>query len=194
MNRLRAGLTGIALVALLTACGAEPPAEGTAEADQVVSLSSATPGATAPAATAPAERPLLRPDTSDVEEERLYDVWFDCLEEKGGRGRGPKEVPDGDRGAPAPGPAAPAAPDPAAEAQDAAAQKACENLEPEAPWQRAKRLDPDYADKLRDWITCIRSHGIDAWESDGFVTFESLPPDDKMVLVGECEMKAFSVS
>lgn len=192
MTRMRVGLTGLALVALLTACGAETPAdEGTA--DQVVSLTTATPGSST-TATDPPERPLLRPDTSDAEEERLYDVWFDCLEEKGGRGRGPKQVPQADPGAPAPGAAAPAAPDPAADARDAAAEKACEDLEPEAPWQRAKRLDPEYADKLRDWITCIRSHGIDAWESDGFVTFESLPPEDKMVHVNECEMKAFSVA
>ncbi|GAB7040340.1 MULTISPECIES: hypothetical protein [Catenuloplanes] len=193
MNRLRAGLTGIALVALLAACGGEPPADGTT--DQVVTLDTATPGTGAtPAATASPERPLLRPDTSDAEEERLYDVWFDCLEKNGGRGRGPKEAPDGATGGSDSGPAVAVPADPEAEEQDRAAEKACENLEPEAPWQRAKRLDPEYADKLRDWITCIRSHGIDAWESDGFVTFESLPPEDKMVLVGECETKAFSVS
>ena len=81
--------------------------------------------------------------------------------------------------------------DPALDAKYKKAEKKCVNKEPEEVWERAKRLDPAYADKLRDWVTCIRSHGIDAWESDGFLTFESLPPENQLKKVDECQDKAF---
>ncbi|MDR7279234.1 hypothetical protein [Catenuloplanes atrovinosus] len=183
MTTLRTGLTGVALLVLLAACGTEE-----APADEIASLSTAPPAATATASASPAasERPLLRPDTTQEEEDRLYDVYFACM----GKYGSPRHAPtSGDAAEPAPAPA-----DPEYEKAMEAAQKACEHLEPEKPWQRAQRTDPEYADKLRDWITCIRSHGIEAWESDGFVAFESLPPDDKLKLVDECEVKAFAVS
>ncbi|MDP9799453.1 hypothetical protein J2S43_007965 [Catenuloplanes nepalensis] len=187
MTMLRTGLTGIALVALLAACGDGEKAD--TAADQVVTLNTATPGATAAASPATRERPLLRPDASQEEEDRLYDVYFACLADNGS----PKHEPQ--PGGPADGPvAAPAEPDADFEAKEQAAAKACEHLEPEEPWQLSQRTDPHYADKLRDWITCIRSHGIDAWEEDGFVAFESLPPENQLALVDECQIKAFDVA
>lgn len=192
MTITRIGLTGLALTLLLSACSgpsSDGSSDGSGQAD-VATLATETAAAGAsptasPGAGAPQERPLLRPDASDEEEDRLYDVYWTCLSDHGVPGY--KKSEDGDVLA-----APKAAPGGGGE-DDPAALAACANVEPEAPWQRAQRTDPRYADKLRDWITCVRSHGIDAFEEDGFLAFESLPSDDKMKLVDECEMKAFNV-
>lgn len=180
--RMTATALTVALGVLLSGCGGSDPERG----DDVASVASvAAPGPSASAASAASgERPLIRTDTSAEEEQRLYDVWDECLEKNGaGTGGKRKLAADAARGGPR------ANTDLAAKYQKAEA--ACADKEPEEVWQRAKRLDPAYADKLRDWVTCIRAHGIDAWESDGFLTFESLPPDDQLAKVDECQDKAF---
>jgi hypothetical protein len=190
MNDTRTRLTGLVLTAglalLLTACAG---GEEDKQTDEVASLATETPAA-APASAAPAsqERPLVRPDASEEEEEQLYDVYWACLTDHGVPGYSKSE--NGTVNS-APKPAEPGE---GRADDDPAAVAACGHLEPEAPWQRAQRTDPRYADKLRDWITCVRSHGIDAFESEGFLAFESLPSEDKMKFVNECEIKAFSVS
>ncbi|WP_305787176.1 hypothetical protein [Symbioplanes lichenis] len=136
----------------------------------------------------PAERPLIRTDTSAEEEDRLTQIWIDCMVAHGDPDYSAKKaLNDGadpgqivaQRGAPG------------TEAKHKQAEKACQDKEPEEIWQRAKRLDPTYPDKLRDWVTCIRSYGIDAWEDDGFLAFESLPPDPQMKKVDQCQDKVF---
>ncbi|MDP9799452.1 hypothetical protein J2S43_007964 [Catenuloplanes nepalensis] len=160
--------TGVALVLLLAACGA-PPSSSSSSDDDVVSLATGP----APSAAAP-ERPLLRPDATQEEEDRLLNTYYACLKEHG--------VDITQRGS-----------DATAQNWDAASA-ACAHLEPEALWERAERTDPHYADRLRDWVTCIRAHGIDAWEHDGHLNFESLPPEEQMPLVDECQAKAFATS
>jgi hypothetical protein len=177
-------LTGAALAlargVLLSACGGSTTDSGTGTGQgEVASLPSTAPRASTSSAAAE-ERPLIRTDTSPEEEQRLWDLWQDCMENggapsNGAAGKGPRPATDADR-------------------QDPKARKAveaCANKEPETVWERAKRLDPAYPDKLRDWVTCIRSHGIDAWESNGLLTFESLPPDNQTKKVDECQDKAF---
>ncbi|MFI5843503.1 hypothetical protein ACIA8K_27735 [Catenuloplanes sp. NPDC051500] len=189
MNRLTAITLAGGLALLLSACGGGEAAENT---DDVASLATTgAPASPAASATSPAsaERPLVRPDASEEEEDRLYDIYWTCLTDHGVPGY--SKAADGSvESAPKPGPVGAGR----GGEDDPAALAACAHLEPEAPWQRAQRIDPHYADKLRDWITCVRSHGIDAFESEGFLSFESLPSEDKMKLVDECEMKAFDVA
>lgn len=182
--RITGAALAVALGVLLSGCSGPDNGQGS---DDVASLVSAAPPKPANPSAAPIseERPLLRTDTSSEEEERLYDVWTTCLEQNGA-GTGAKRNAAADA-------AAGAKPntDPGLAAKYTKAEKKCASKEPEEVWERAKRLDPAYADKLRDWVTCIRSHGIDAWESDGFLAFESLPPDNQMKKVDECQDKAF---
>lgn len=182
-------LAGIVLAGglsvLLTACGGGADvggADGDTGGEDVASL--ATDPVPVDDASETPERPLIRSDTSPEEEERLWDEYQRCLEEHGAPAA-TGESGQGEVGEPVGG---------VVEDEDRilAAEAACEHKLPEQLWQRAQRTDPDYEDKLRDWVTCIRSHGIDVWESDGFLTFHSLPPEHEMVKVAECEEKAFA--
>jgi hypothetical protein len=180
-TRLTGAGLALTLGVLLSACSGSTADSGTGTGKgDIASLASGAPQATT-SSTATNERPLIRTDTSPEEEQRMWDAWQDCIEKNGGApsngaaGKGPRPATDPDR-------------------QDPKAMKAveaCANMEPETVWGRAKRLDPAYPDKLRDWVTCVRSHGIDAWESNGLLTFESLPPDNQMKKVDECQDKAF---
>ncbi|WP_213451265.1 hypothetical protein [Rhizomonospora bruguierae] len=181
-RRFAIGSLTALLALLLAACDREPHSSGSADGGtgpDVASLASASPSATAGAAStagtaAADEPPLIRPDTSEEEENRLQQRYNDCLVEHGAnpKVRGPAEDTK----------------------KTKAAEQACANKKPEELWERARRTDPEYADKLRDWVTCVRSHGIDAWEEDGFITFKSLPPDNQFKYVQECESKAFASS
>ena len=158
----------MAALGLLAACGDSPASPASNGKQDVASIASASP-TQAPAAQA-SERPLIRTDTSAEEVDRLYDAWGKCLEDHGvpRKGTGTGDTP----------------------AQKQAAE-ACEPLHPESVWERAKRLDPEYGDKLRDWVTCIRAFGIDAWEENGFLAFNSLPSDADQKHVDECQRKVF---
>ena len=157
-TRLTGAALALALGALLSACSGSAADSGTGQSDVASLVSVAPPQASTSAA---AERPLVRTDTSAEEEERMWETWQECLADNGG----PSKMALADkRNA-----------DLGLDAKAKKAEAACANKRPEKVWERAKRLDPAYADKLRDWVTCIRSHGIDAWESDGFLAFESLP-------------------
>jgi hypothetical protein len=160
---------------LLTGCSGAP-AENR---DDVASLATgAASGPSASASSAP-ERPLIRSDTSDAELQRMQEAWQDCLAKNGGSSKedyAEKKTED--------------VPQSVIEADKKAAE-ACADMQPEEVWERAKRTDPLYADKLRDWITCVRAEGINAWESEGFITYESLPPPKQMKKVHACEEKVF---
>jgi len=182
--RITAAILAVTAGLLLSGCSSDDGKDG----DDVATLASVIPPQpAASSAAAPQERPLIRTDTSSAEEDRLYALWDACLVENGaGREQKRKLAADSANG----GPVADKV-DPAFEARYKEAEKKCQNKEPESVWERAKRLDPKYADKLRDWVTCIRAEGIDAWESDGFLAFESLPPDNQMKKVDACQDKAF---
>lgn len=188
-TRLTSAALTLALGVLLTACSgsAADSNTGTGKADVASLASVAPPQATTPSAAAE-ERPLVRTDTSAAEEERMWNTWTDCLEKNGAPSK--QALAGAGSGANKARPNT----DPGLEAKTKKAEAACASKEPEQVWERAKRLDPAYADKLRDWVTCIRSHGIDAWESDGFLTFESLPPDNQMEKVDDCQDKAFGTA
>jgi hypothetical protein len=180
-TRLTGAALTLALGVLLSACSGSTP--GTRE-DEVASLASVEPARAATSAAAE-ERPLVRSDTSAEEEERMWNTWTECLEKNGAPAKGD---PNGAVSEPRPNT------DPGLDRKTKKAEAACVGKQPEKVWERSRRLDPDYADKLRDWVTCIRSHGIDAWESDGFLTFEHLPPDNQMKKVDDCQDKAFGTA
>lgn len=143
-------------------------------------------GSTAPdASPSPsAERPLIRPDTSPEEEQRLYDVYQQCLEDNGlpTHVRVPQDSGDS--------PLAAGAPE-TAEEQAAArrAAEACASLEPEATWERSLRLDPEYPDKLRAWAKCLQDRGVDAFVDGDYLSLtDGLPPGNE---IKECEAKVF---
>jgi hypothetical protein len=181
-RRLTGVLISVGLAVLLTACASGDKHPGGTGKDDVASLPSG--GATTSASDKPTaqERPLIRSDSSREEQQRLEDEYERCLKEHGHPQLQNREPGNGPR-------VSRHGPDNPPEA--VAAEKACANKEPERASERARRIDPKYADKLRDWVTCIRAHGIDAWESDGNLMFNSLPPDDQMQKVHECEDKAF---
>jgi len=179
--RITGAALAVALGIVLSGCSGTDNSQG----DDVASVVSVAPRQSPSAAAASEERPLLRTDTSPEEQARLYAVWETCLEQNGaGTGVKRKAAADAANGGTQNA-------DPAVVAKYKAAEKKCASKEPEEVWQRAKRLDPAYADKLRDWVTCVRSQGIDAWENDGHLAFESLPPDDQMKKVDECQDKVF---
>ncbi|MCA2217471.1 hypothetical protein [Jidongwangia harbinensis] len=175
----------VAVVALaaLTACGGEPETD-----DNVATIAGNGPSAAAPAkegaGTAPAgggERPLIRVDTSEQEVSRLRKVWGECLKANGaefvsnadGSVKGIE-----DRTSP----------------KQNKALAACVAKEPETVVDRAERTDPLFKDKIRDQVTCMKSHKIDVDldpEGDGFSFPDGLPPDNVYKFVDECEVKVF---
>ncbi|WP_306214064.1 hypothetical protein [Actinoplanes sp. RD1] len=181
-----------ALCLSLAACSEAAPPPSSSDSSgggEVASLASVAPSASP---SAPAERPLIRTDTSSAEEDRLYQIFIDCMVANGDPDYTLKH--GAESGAAPAAVAAAREGGPGAEAKRKKARKACQDKEPEEIWQRAKRLDPAYPDKLRDWVTCVRSYGIDAWEDDGFLAFESLPPDPQMKKVDECQDKVFGTA
>ncbi|MDG4773400.1 hypothetical protein [Solwaraspora sp. WMMD792] len=183
----------VTVIGLLTACGGDgqdpAAAGGTATGASGSTGDSGVAsivGSTAPDASPspPAERPLIRPDTSPEEEQRLYDVYQRCLEDNGLPK--PARVPEGGGDSPM------AAAGPESAEEQAAARKAaeaCASLEPEELWERSMRLDPTYRDKLQVWVKCLQDRGVDAYaEGDSLMLNDGLPPGNE---IEECEAEAF---
>jgi hypothetical protein len=172
LTRITGVTAVVSLALLLAACGAAEE-EGTADVASLVTEGPAgtatPPGSALPAAQ---ERPLERPDASQEDLARLYAVFDECMQQNG------FPQPDGT----------------GTLDQKAAAEKVCGHLQPETLSKRAERTDPHYADHHRDWITCLRAKGIEAWGEPGeLLVEEALSPEDTTVL-GECEMKAFAMT
>ncbi|MGW4102555.1 hypothetical protein [Streptomyces sp. NPDC004976] len=180
----------LASLAWLTACGGDGgDAQSSGEAGNDKGVASVTGGDEKPVEPATrAERPLIRPDTSAEEKERLFQVYSSCLEQHGYK---KLEGYSGKMGDPKPDPAVLAR----NEAKFAPAQKACAAKEPEELWQRAYREDPEYQDKFDKWLKCMRSHGLKVAPSPddpALFSFEDgLPPTDKAKWVDKCEAEAF---
>ena len=183
-----ATLTAAAAVSLsvLSGCGSTDGSETSSDSPGVASLQSpATATATSTSSAAP-ERPLIRQDASEEEKTRLRDVYIDCLWQNGlprqaamkGRNGGyPSDFETFDLG---PGVAD-------------KLTKACGAKKPELPLQRAKRLDPDYADHLRATVQCLNDHGIEAVVQDGGPALvHGLPSESKSHWLDDCEREAFA--
>ncbi|MFG2195856.1 hypothetical protein [Streptomyces sp. NPDC048639] len=129
------------------------------------------------------ERPLLRPDSSDEEQSRLWDVYYDCLDKQGvkmskNEDGSYKGINDADTDPKFP-----------------AGQKKCGQKEPEMLSWRSAREDPDFRNKADKWLKCLSSHGIEATVGDdGMLALENgLPPAGKDKWLGKCEAEAFMV-
>ncbi|WP_314411259.1 hypothetical protein [Streptomyces sp. DSM 40484] len=176
------GLLG--LVGLLGACGGgseqadESKAQSRARDNGVASVEGADKGGSP---SAQVEQPLIRPDTSEEEQDRLWQVYYDCLEQHGLRMSKNK---DGSyRGLNLNG-----------QEKQAAAEDKCRQKEPETLPIRAAREDPEYGDKRDHWLKCLKSHGIEAIVEGGMLAFEKgLPPADKIKWIKYCETEAFVV-
>jgi hypothetical protein len=183
-RRLTGVVLSIALAVLPAACAGGKTTSGGSSQDHVASLASSSPTATrTPAAD---ERPLIRSDTSKEEELQIYYVYEQCLKDHGD----PRLQKPGLVGPGAPQVNAPGRGDEPPKV--VAAQKACANKFPESIVDRARRTDPRYADKLRDWITCMRAAGIDVSASSesgkryfGSLDGQHLLEDPHVVIQGD---------
>ena len=186
--RCLTAVTALASFTLITACGGEPEPAKSAEDKGVASVTQ--PGdkqsQTPEQSPAQAERPLIRPDTTEEEEWRLVQVHQECqalygLEPymiknddgswkgyKGGNDKLWKE-----------------------------ALKACASKEPEPLPARVAKEDPNWKDKYRKWLKCMESHGMDVeptWDTPGYFAFtHGLPPVSKTKWIKKCEAEAYVV-
>ncbi|MDX3319693.1 hypothetical protein PV415_22565 [Streptomyces sp. ME03-5684b] len=192
LARRLAVAASLASLTWLTACGGPSgDSRSTGGSGDDRGVASVTGGDKKPTEAAPqAERPLIRPDTSAEEEDRLIQVYTSCLEQHGYKKLEGYSGKVGD----------PNKPDSATlarnEARFAPAQKACAAKEPEELWQRAYREDPEYQDKFDKWLKCMRSHGLEVAPSPddpGTFSFEDgLPPVNEEKWVDKCEAEAFT--
>ncbi|MFD7612466.1 hypothetical protein [Streptomyces sp. NPDC059828] len=127
------------------------------------------------------ERPLIRPDSSDEEEVRLWEVYYACMAKQGVKVAKNKEgsyagLMDGDKDPKFP-----------------AGQKKCGQLEPERLSWRSARVDPDFRDKADKWLKCLSSHGVKATVGDdGMLAFDDGSDFDKAFeWADKCEAEVF---
>jgi hypothetical protein len=168
-----------AVTFLVTGCGGATDSS----APEIATLRSAD----APAASAPAtqERPLIRPDASAEEIDALHQAHFRCLEAEGAP---VAKSADGRYDKPT---------DPAAlnDKSWGPAFKACSAKEPESWLAREQRDNPEYVDRLRDAVKCLKDKGFKARvdnEPPSIVyanNAEFMRADEAE---GECQEQAFS--
>jgi hypothetical protein len=127
----------VLLLAAVTACSTpeqKPP--------QIASLNTTSATAAASTTAAPAgERPRLRIDMSEEDENALYEVMARCMAEHGVDKR--KFETEGV---------------PSKQAMDAA-QKACESKEPLPPWEKDAK-NPEALDFANRVVQCLRAKGV----------------------------------
>jgi hypothetical protein len=178
-------MTTVVLLTALGGCGGSDSNSAPAgnHSSEVASIK--TPATASARATAvKAERPLMRDDDSEADRARLIKVYTDCMVEHG--------LPKGFV-------AADAYPD---DLDDLGLRKglaakinaACATKEPESPFRRAARLDPEFADHVRANVKCLNSHGVKAVVNDdgGVGLVDGLPSSSKARWLEECEKQAFA--
>ena len=164
-------------VVLLGGCGSAPT-------PGVATLRS--PAAVSPSPSPSPERPLIRADASEEEKTRLRDVYIDCLWANGFPKQGAIKGPNG--GYPSDLTSFDLGPGVAERIHSACAAK-----EPESPFDRAERLDPEFADHVRANVKCLNAHGLKAVIQDGRPALvDGLPSQSKGHLLDDCERQAFA--
>jgi len=170
-----------AAVLALAACGSPADTGG----DQVATLASAAPSTAPPAASATADRPQLRLDTSTEEANRFWTAYNDCLlkhgvktnsDRAGAVGAGPGVALD-DSGEPK------------------SAYTACAVKLPRQPPELDEDLNPNFAQQWNDNVKCLRAHGLMVHVTNpGEWTYDSsdIPvPDNEAEIENACELEAF---
>jgi len=146
------------------------------------------PSAAASAKAVAAERPLIRLDASDEEIQRVSNVFANCLLNnglpktavmKGGSTIDPANISDtwgllSDK-------------------VRADLKKNCASKQPELARDRAKRLDPAYADHMKAFIKCLKDHDIKAVLQDGELSsIDVMPSGSKAHWMQDCEQEGFA--
>ncbi|MFG1871910.1 hypothetical protein [Micromonospora arborensis] len=155
-NRVAAGIAAVTLLAVaLTGCGggASSADKGTASGTgDVASLTTpSAPASATPAGGAANGRPQLRLDTTDEEEQQLWETYKVCLHEHGvqkNEGRSAGVV----------GPGTGLSLDQSGEPK--AAYVACADKLPLQPPELDREKNPNYASQWNDYVQCLRGHGM----------------------------------
>jgi hypothetical protein len=163
--RRRATILVMSVLLTVPACGRD------GNAPDVATLTSVPPTAVPPAATG--DRPLIRADSTEEEVARMWDAYHRCVKENGGL--------DPNRPKPAGG----------VTPEMLAAEEKCTHVRPEHVWERAKRTDPEYRDRLREWVMCVHAYGIEATDADERLTLTLMPTDAQLRQIDECQYRAF---
>lgn len=185
--RRLAAAAALASLGLITACGgggSGSSASGKGAGSQDTGVASVTdPSAKPTQVLTQVERPLIRPDTSDEEADRLDQIYQGCLQQHGlhmdknteGSFRGSYTDTDSTK--------------------IAAAKKACASKQPETLPERDARQNPAWKDKYVKWINCMNAHGLDVvatYDTPGEFGFvKGLPPENKEKWVNVCESQAY---
>ncbi|MFI1995914.1 hypothetical protein [Actinoplanes sp. NPDC020271] len=146
------------------------------------------PSAAASAETVATERPLIRLDTSEEEIKRVSDVFADCLLTnglpkaavmKGGTTIDPADISD--------------VWGPLSDKVRADLKKNCASKQPEFARDRARRLDPAYADHMEAFVKCLKDHDIKAVLKDGELSsIDEMPTGGKAHWMQDCEQEGFA--
>jgi hypothetical protein len=146
------------------------------------------PSAAASATAVAAERPLIRLDASDEEIKRVSDVFATCLLTnglpkaavmKGGYTIDPANISD--------------TWGPLSDKVRADLKKNCASKQPEQARDRARRLDPAYADHMKAFIKCLNDHDIKAVLEDGELSsVDEMPSGSKAHWMQDCEQEGFA--
>ncbi len=180
MSRMSLGTALAAAIVTLTGCGSSAGnPDGAAKAPDVASLTT-TASAAAPAAEE--QRPRLRVDMSEEEEQAMWAGWAACLAEHGDTAyadklarREIKDVPEDVRNA---------------------ARKACVPKEPLGFWQEDPK-NPEAADIKREVDQCIRSKGVNPDAGAG-ADPDNLDPgtvadvDKMLTATGKCQKEVYA--
>jgi hypothetical protein len=170
----------LATLTLLSVAGCGQPAQPTGAATpDVATLVTATATAQASASAAASERPVIRPDATSADEERLYAAWAQCLRDNGMVFVGKPNPSVNDMEKP----------------ENAAFVRACASKEPESWQAKDARTDPHYADHMRAELQCVKAKGISAnlvGDPLGLVLTDDRQVARAMDIVAACEREAFN--
>jgi len=146
------------------------------------------PSAAASTKAVAAERPLIRLDASDEEIQRAKDVFANCLLTnglpktavmKGGSTIDPANISD--------------TWGPLSDKVRADLKKNCASKQPELARDRARRLDPAYADHMEAFVKCLKDHDIKAVLQDGELSsIDVMPSGSKAHWMEDCEQEGFA--
>lgn len=138
-------LVAVAVTVVVTGCcdSADPTKP------QIATLRSAD----APAASTAAaqERPLIRPDATEADIKALEQTYFACL---AAAGAPVAKSENGEYGKPAG--------DGWKDKRLGPASKACAAKEPESWFDRERRVNPEFVDRLREVVKCVKDKGFKA--------------------------------
>ncbi|MGW3151821.1 hypothetical protein ACWDG1_45940 [Streptomyces sp. NPDC001177] len=163
----------------LSGCG---DSGGSGKKDDVASLQQDSKKPAASASSADQGRPQLRLDSTDDEARALWNTYFSCVKDHGGK---VWQKGGGLMGSIA--------------GQPPEAIKACKKKQPLQPPEKDRDKNPHYADDFREEVECLNDRGIPVKalpDASGWNYDKSMPQDEKGTprtqrIERECEIQAF---